>query len=110
MFCDIIKRIRTSNGLTQKQLGEIVNVSQQAVGKWEKGIAEPDGTILTLLADHFNVTVDYLMGRSEEKNNPLTPEESERVNKFDELFSSLSEEQQKNAIDYMKFLLSNRAP
>lgn len=109
-FSNTLRELRKARNISMKQLGEIIGLSESAISLYETGKREPDYATLTKLADYFNVTVDYLMGRSEEKNNPLTPEESERVNKFDELFSSLSEEQQKNAIDYMKFLLSNRAP
>lgn len=105
-----LKEVRLATGKTQKEVAAETNIGYKRYNSYETGAREPDAETLILLANYFNVTVDYLMGRSEEKNNPLTPEESERVNKFDELFSSLSEEQQKNAIDYMKFLLSNRAP
>lgn len=105
-----IAELRKQKGLKQIDFASAMGVSQSTLSNWETGRNQADPDSLIKLADYFNVTVDYLMGRDEEKKNPLTPEESERVNKFDELFSSLSEEQQKNAIDYMKFLLSNRAP
>lgn len=56
--------------ISQANLGELLNVSQQAVAKWEKSIAEPDTNTLKKLADLFGVTVDYLIGHAE-----ITPEE-----------------------------------
>lgn len=60
-----IKLERTKKGDSQATLGELVSVSQQAVGKWEKDLAEPDGETLNMLADYFGVSVDYLLGRKE---------------------------------------------
>ncbi len=65
IISDKIKIERTKKGISQAALGELVSVSQQAVGKWEKGIAEPDSETLKKLADYFNVSVDYLLGRNE---------------------------------------------
>ena len=58
-----IKRLRNGAGISQKQLASIVNLSQQAVAKWESGVAEPDTRALRVLADYFGVSVDYLLGR-----------------------------------------------
>ena len=49
-------------------LGKILNVSQQAIGKWEKNIAEPDTNALSKLSEVFNVSVDYLLGRDTSSN------------------------------------------
>lgn len=65
-----IKRNRTQQGLSQAKLGELLSVTQQAVAKWEKSIAEPDSTALKKMADLFSVSVDYLIGHDE-----ITPEE-----------------------------------
>ncbi len=56
-----IAALRKERGLTQEQLGKMVGVSSQAVGKWEKGGA-PDVELLPLLADKLGVTVDALFG------------------------------------------------
>lgn len=57
-----IAALRKERGLTQEQLGKMVGVSYQAVGKWEKGGA-PDVELLPVLADTLGVTVDALFGR-----------------------------------------------
>ena len=64
---DTIKALRNERGISQKQLADIVNLTQQAIGKWEKGLAEPDSKALAALADFFNVSVDYLLGRAVSK-------------------------------------------
>lgn len=72
------KRIQSGRkkiGLTQEQLAEKLNVSGQAVSKWESDISCPDITTLPLLADIIGVSVDELLrGRKEE-----TPEAIELV-------------------------------
>jgi len=56
-----IAALRKERGLTQEQLGKLVGVSSQAVGKWEKGGA-PDVELLPALSRHLGVTTDALFG------------------------------------------------
>ncbi|MBQ1565774.1 MAG: helix-turn-helix transcriptional regulator [Clostridia bacterium] len=57
-----IAALRKEKGLTQEQLAEKVGVSAQAVSKWENDVSCPDITLLPLLADLFDVSVDELLG------------------------------------------------
>jgi len=59
-----IKELRLQGNLSQAKLGAALNLTQQAVAKWEKGVAEPDIETLSKLSCHFNVSVDYLLGNS----------------------------------------------
>ena len=59
-----LKNERKKLGYSQKQLAQILNVSQQTVGSWEVGRTEPDAKTLTKLANIFGVSVDYLTGHS----------------------------------------------
>ena len=52
---------RKQKGLTQKELGEILLMSDKAVSKWERGISLPDISLLPELAKIFNITVDELL-------------------------------------------------
>lgn len=56
-----IKELRIENNLTQEDLAEQLGVSFQAVSRWETGVTYPDITLLPVLANMFNVTVDYLL-------------------------------------------------
>lgn len=56
-----IAALRKERGLTQEQLGKLVGVSYQAVGKWEKGGA-PDVELLPVLAEKLGVSIDTLFG------------------------------------------------
>ena len=53
-----IRKLRTEKNITQKQLGERLNISYQAVSKWERGETLPDTMILTDLAAVLEISVD----------------------------------------------------
>ena len=55
-----IKRLRKKNGLTQLQLAEKISISPQAISKWERNVNFPDITLLPVLADLFNCSIDEL--------------------------------------------------
>lgn len=55
-----IAELRKKKGLTQEQLAAALNISPQAVSKWETGISQPDTQTLPLIADYFRVSIDYL--------------------------------------------------
>ena len=65
MLKERIKELRTANGISQLELGKKVSLTQQAIAKWEKGIAEPDSETIAKLADFFGVTTDFLIGKSD---------------------------------------------
>ena len=60
-----ILKLRKANNLTQEQLAEQLQVSRQAVSKWESGQAIPESDKLPALSDLFHVTIDYLLRPSE---------------------------------------------
>lgn len=62
-----LQELRKQKGLTQEQLAEKLNITNQSVSKWEKDINAPDITLLVELADLFKTSVDYLLGRGENK-------------------------------------------
>lgn len=57
----LIKRFRTEKGLTQKQLADIINVSDKTVSKWECGNGCPDVSLLSALSDIFGIDVQVLL-------------------------------------------------
>jgi len=61
MLGDTIHRLRKERGISQAKLGEAVGVSNKAVSKWETHEANPDITLLPLLAKALGVTVDELL-------------------------------------------------
>lgn len=61
MIGDKIKYLRRKKKLTQSQLAKELNVTAQAVSKWEKGLSNPDVEIIIKLSEFFGVTTDYLL-------------------------------------------------
>lgn len=69
-------KLRTGRGLTQAELGAMLNYSDKTISKWERGEAIPDAYVLTQLAEIFGVTVDSLLSPPE-KWHPPVPEEKQ---------------------------------
>ena len=65
MFCKRVKELRVENGITQKQLAEKLHTTNSAVCDWEKGRSQPDLQMLANIAKLFDVSVDYLLGLSD---------------------------------------------
>lgn len=62
-----IKHLRKTQNVTQETLAAALNISYQAVSKWENGTSLPDITLLPHIADFFGVTTDYLLDFSSQK-------------------------------------------
>lgn len=62
-FGDRLRDLREARGLTQEQLGMLFSVKKGAISKYEKGRTTPDPTTISKLADYFDVTADFLLGR-----------------------------------------------
>lgn len=63
-FQNILKSLRLAKNLTQDELAKQLRISRSAIGMYESGAREPDFDTLELIADFFNVDIDYLMGRT----------------------------------------------
>lgn len=68
-----LKKLRKARGLSQEQLADQLNVSRQAISKWELGESTSDTDNLVALSDYYGVSLDYLLRDQE------VPEVSEKV-------------------------------
>lgn len=66
-FSEVLRELRTEKKLSQKALGEILGISDRNIRFYETGKHRPDFEGLLILADYFQVSLDYLVGRSEER-------------------------------------------
>lgn len=96
MIQDTIKDERNKRSLSQLALSKLIGVSQQTIGSWETGRTSPDLLMLVNLADFFDVTTDYLLGRTKNRKPwepaqppaapastpPLTPQEQDLLSKY----------------------------
>ena len=71
-------KLRTGRGLTQAELGAMLNYSDKTISKWERGEAIPDAYVLTQLAEIFGVTVDALLSPPGKWEPPAPEKEQER--------------------------------
>ena len=60
-----IYELRNESKLSQLTLAKAIRVSQKAIDYWERGVNEPKASYIVLLADFFNVSADYLLGRTD---------------------------------------------
>ena len=72
-FSERIAAIRKEMKLSQEKFGELVNVSQRTVAFWESGERMPSRVSVSCIADRLGVSVDYLLGLSDEKSNKKQP-------------------------------------
>jgi transcriptional regulator with XRE-family HTH domain len=60
-----VKELRTKIGLAQKEFSDDIKINQSTIGMIETGRREPGYDILLKFAEYFNVTTDYLLGRTD---------------------------------------------
>jgi len=65
-FSERLKELRKTRGLTQKQLAEETNASERGIQNYEIKARKPEHDALIALADYFDVSLDYLVGRSDD--------------------------------------------
>lgn len=97
-FGELLAELRQDKGLTQKQLGRVLSVSTGTISNYENGVHYPDLEKLVALADYFQVSTDYLLGRENADREVHIPEtkepKDERVIRFIHRFSQLPQDRQ----------------
>jgi len=68
LLSEKLYKLRKNSGLSQEQLAEKLNVSRQAISKWESGTAVPESEKLIIISNYFDVSVDYLLKDDEADN------------------------------------------
>lgn len=64
-FGQHLKHLRQTRNLTQKQLAEAIGSSERGIQNYELNVRKPTYEILIALADYFDVSLDFLVGRSD---------------------------------------------
>ncbi|MBQ5357434.1 MAG: helix-turn-helix transcriptional regulator [Oscillospiraceae bacterium] len=73
-----IINLRTAKGMTQAELGELLNYSDKSVSKWERAEAVPDAYVLKKMSEIFGVSVDYLLNSHDSWERPESFKKEER--------------------------------
>lgn len=89
-----LKELREKNNVSQKELADFLNLTQVQISKYELGKNEPDLTTTKKIATYFNVTIDYLLGTSEENIILITKQDldvlKESADKINKIVSKIS--------------------
>ena len=64
-FAEVLRELRLYTKLSQVELADKLGVTQTAIAKWESGDREPSIDVLISIADFFDCTIDYLVGRED---------------------------------------------
>ena len=83
LFGNILKDLMHLNNLTQKQLGQELNIAPSTIGNYVRNIRQPDYSTLIEIAKYFDVSTDYLLGHS--CKNKLTLDEETLINVYRKL-------------------------
>ncbi len=86
-----ISLCRKDNNMTQEELAEKLNVSPQAVSKWENDLSIPDINILVALSDMFAVSLDWLMKRTDKDYKSVQEQEPQKPKKPGTLYIDVVE-------------------
>lgn len=64
-FANVFKELRIKSGLTQQEIADKLKISRSSIGMYENGEREPSFELLEMIADYFNVDMNYLLGKKE---------------------------------------------
>lgn len=73
-------KLRKARNLTQEDIAKKLNISAQAVSKWENDISSPDISLLPEIASIFNITIDELLGKETNKTEVLPEGKRKDIN------------------------------
>lgn len=85
---EIIAELRIDKSMNQEQLATVLNVSRSTLANWEVGNRSIDIETLVIIADYFNVSCDYLLGRTKHKYN-FALENEKNVDAIMSIYESL---------------------
>lgn len=98
-----LSKLRKENKKTQQEMANVLNIRQTSYASYESGANEPNIEKLIKLADYFNVSIDYLVGRNwQNEIGYLTPPQKECVN----MIKQLNETNLIKAMGYLSAMVS----
>lgn len=100
-----LRELRKSRNINQQKLAMELNTTQAAISKYELGLTEPDIAMLMKLAGYFNVSVDYLIGFSDNPFNFAPDDMNEDEIDVVKNFHRLNKNQKSLARAYIQGLL-----
>lgn len=111
MFAERLKLLRSKTKMTQKEAAKKIGVASTTYASWEQGKREPDISSQNKLADLYNVTLDYMSGRT---NNPSPLSHSSNdepdlmAAHLDKKYSDLSPDEKKQVDDFAEYIRNKK--
>lgn len=100
-----LKQLRLDRHLTQTALANALDVAQTTISAWERGEKSPDPDTLVRLANFYDVSVDYLLGRENKKEAPLpVPMLGKDAQKLLDMYGEMSKESKDQVMLYVTSL------
>ena len=90
MNVENLRRIRISKGLSQRETARQLQISQQRYNQYETGKRQPDNNTLSMIADFFDCSADYLLGNEIKTEPPSGIERQSEREKLDKILYDLS--------------------
>ena len=101
-----MKEMREKYNKTQEDLADYLKIKRQTYSAYERNVSIPDSISLSKIADYFNVSTDYILGRTD---NPNTLRVAETSGKYViGIVEDLTKEEKKEIEKYKEFLRSKR--
>lgn len=72
-FDKILKLLRNEKNMSQQELADALGISKSSINMYERGERQPNFEILEMIADYFNVDIDYLLGRTTKTTKIIKP-------------------------------------
>lgn len=112
-FNDRLSLIRKDNNMSRETLANKLGVSYSTIAKYESGSRQPDFDTLQSIARLFDVTTDYLLGKTDNPN--LTKDDEleairndPKLNLMFDNWKGMSEEERERALEFVNFLIHER--
>lgn len=80
-----IMELRQAKGMTQEELGHVLNVGKGAVSRYEQGKRQLTPEAIHAICDYFGCTADYLLGRSESLRSEVSSEDQQLLRAYHSL-------------------------
>jgi len=104
----MLKKLRREKKLCQKELCRLLNLSIGTISNYENNVHCPDLDTLQKLADYYEVTTDYLLGRTKCRRSPELSEDSLAadctVSDIVDLVLTLDADSRRHAVSYLNYL------
>jgi|LSQX01.1.fsa_nt_gb transcriptional regulator with XRE-family HTH domain len=106
-----LKKARNNKDLTQEEAAKRLGITFQALSNYERDYRDPDTTLLAKIAELYDVTTDYLLGRSDKRKETLndepTPQEIEEIFQNQVMYQGvpMTEEEKESVKDFIQLAI-----